>query len=123
MKDDFSGINIVPLVDIMLVLITIVLVTANFMVRGMIPVNLPKASAEASTVKESVVLDITPEGAVYYLGEAVLLEDLPGKLAEVSVDNPILLNADKDLTMQPFVSVVEVLKNNGYSKISIQTER
>jgi biopolymer transport protein ExbD len=123
MKDNFSEINVIPLVDIMLVLITIVLVTANFMVKGIIPVNLPEANAENPSIKESLQIDMTKEGNLYLNGVQVPIEDLPEMLALKDKNTPVLISADKQATIQPFVSAVEAIKNSGFTKVSIQTER
>ncbi len=123
MKDNFSEINVIPLVDIMLVLITIVLVTANFMVKGIIPVNLPEANAENPSIKESLQIDMTKEGNLYLNGVQVPIEDLPEMLAFKDKNTPVLISADKQATIQPFVSAVEAIKDSGFTKVSIQTER
>jgi biopolymer transport protein ExbD len=122
--EEFSGINVIPLVDIMLVLLTIVLITSNFMVRGIIPMNLPKSdSAAADTLKEAIVVEITKEAVILYNGALVDLSELPAVLADFDRDSRVIVSADKDLTLQPFVQVLDMLKNIGFSKISIQTER
>jgi biopolymer transport protein ExbD len=122
--EEFSGINVIPLVDIMLVLLTIVLITSNFMVRGIIPVNLPKSdSAAADTLKEVIVVEISKEGVIHYEGNILSLEDLSEKISSFPRDTQVILSADKELMLQPFVRVVDTLKNIGFSKISIQTER
>lgn len=123
MKDSFNEINVIPLVDIMLVLITIVLVTANFLERGIIPVNLPKANAENPSMNKTIVLDMTSNGTLFLEGKKVSLQTLPSKLADKDKNTPILISADKKANIQPFVSTVEVLKNGGFYKISIQTEK
>jgi biopolymer transport protein ExbD len=123
MKDNFSEINVIPLVDIMLVLITIVLVTANFMVKGIIPVNLPEANAENPSIKESLQIDMTKGGNLYLNGVQVPIEDLPEMLVFKDKNTPVLISADKQATIQPFVSAVEAIKDSGFTKVSIQTER
>ena len=123
-ESSFSGINIVPLVDIMLVLIVIVLITSNFMVRGLIPVNLPKSeSAAADTVKEVITIDMTSEGNIYFKEEPIMLSELASKLIDYDQDLQVIISADKELTLQPFVTVVDTLKSAGFMKISIQTEK
>jgi biopolymer transport protein ExbD len=122
--EEFSGINVIPLVDIMLVLLTIVLITSNFMVRGIIPMNLPKSdSAAADTMREVIVVEVSKDAQILYEGNPVELSDLPDKLAHYSRDLSVIVSADKQLTLQPFVLVVDTLKNAGFTKISIQTER
>lgn len=123
-NDGFSGINIVPLVDIMLVLLTIVLITSNFMVRGILPVNLPKSeSATADTVKEVILFEVTKEGDVFFKEQQIAIADIPMKLSGYDTELQVIVSADKDLTIQPFISVMDALKTSGFSKISIQTER
>ncbi len=123
-NDGFSGINIVPLVDIMLVLLTIVLITSNFMVRGILPVNLPKSeSASADTVKEVILFEVTKEGDVFFKEQQIAIADIPMKLSGYDTELQVIVSADKDLTIQPFISVMDALKTTGFSKISIQTER
>ncbi len=123
-NESFTGINIIPLVDIMLVLITIVLITSNFMVRGLIPVNLPRSeSAAADTIKEVISVGMTKDGLLYLQEEMVSLEELPFKLGAFDKGLPVIVSADRELTLQPFVSVVDTLKKTGFAKISIQTEQ
>ena len=123
MKDSFVEINIIPLVDIMLVLIVIVLITANFAARGMIPVNLPKADVEQNRTSEMLVVKMTLGGEIYLENKAMTLEELAVSLVTLDTERPVLVSADRDLTLQPFISLVELLRHNGFTRISIQTER
>lgn len=123
MKDEFTDINVVPLVDIMLVLIVIVLMTANFMVHGMLPVRPPKSESEAAEVSESVLIAMTATGELYYEKEPLTPEALEERLAEVDKARPVLLHADRDCTLQPFVTLVDKLKKLGFTAINVRTER
>jgi biopolymer transport protein ExbD len=123
MDNDFCSINIIPLVDIMLVLVTIVLITSNFMVRGLIPVSLPKSDSSGEIAKEVINVDMTADGAIYFKGEAASLYDLPIMLQNYDRELLVLINADKELTLQPFVTIVDVLKNCGFKRVSLQTEK
>ena len=122
-NESFSGINIIPLVDIMLVLLTIVLITSTFMVRGVIPVSLPKSDAAGELAKEVINIDMTVDGTVYFKGVPVVFSDLPILLAEYDRGLQVLINADKEMTLQPFVTMVDTLKSCGFTKVSIQTEK
>jgi len=123
MKDEFAEINVVPLVDIMLVLIVIVLVTANFMVQGMLPIKPPKSEAESAAMNDSVILSVTAAGDLYYERQPLPENELESRLSGVDTNRPVLISADKDLTLQPFVLLVDRLKKLGFTKISVQTER
>jgi biopolymer transport protein ExbD len=62
---EFSSINVIPLVDIMLVLLTIVLITATFVVQGSIPVQLPQAKASHEENLKGLFITITQEGTIF----------------------------------------------------------
>lgn len=123
MKDEFSEINVIPLVDIMLVLIVIVLITANFMISGALPVKPPKSETEQALAADSVRLTVNRAGELFYKDEAIALDDLEKLMTDVDRERPVLISADKDLTLQPFVSLLDRLKKLQFSKISLHTER
>lgn len=123
MKDEFVDINVVPLVDIMLVLIVIVLMTANFMVQGMLPVKPPQSDTDSSPLSESIVLSISAVGDMYYERKPLPPEQLETRLQGLDTERPVLINADRDLTLQPFVTLLDRLKKLGFTKISVQTEQ
>lgn len=61
---EFKDINVIPLVDIMLVLLTIVLITATFVVQGSIPVQLPTAKSQESKQLKGIEIVITKDGNI-----------------------------------------------------------
>ena len=123
MEDEISAINVIPLVDIMLVLITIVLITSNFMVRGLIPVSLPKSQADGGIVKEVINIDMTSDGSIYFKEEKIAFSELSDRLYGYDKELQVLISADKDMAIQPFVTVMDTLKSGGFTKVSIQTEK
>ncbi len=58
-EKEFNYINVIPLVDVMLVLLTIVLTTSTFIASGMINVSLPKASAEHKEILKIKLYPLT----------------------------------------------------------------
>lgn len=122
MKDSFAEINIVPLVDIMLVLLVIVLMTANFMVNGMIEVKLPQSSEAIKTaVDEMICIEVAESGVILYEGATLDASMLAEALQGADRNSQVVVRADRNLTLQPFVSLLDILKKNGFTKISIQT--
>lgn len=122
MKDSFAEINIVPLVDIMLVLLVIVLMTANFMVNGMIEVKLPQSSEASKTaVDEMICIEVAESGVILYEGATLDASMLAEALQGADRNSQVVVRADRNLTLQPFVSLLDILKKNGFTKISIQT--
>ncbi len=119
---EFKDINVIPLVDIMLVLLTIVLITATFVVQGSIPVQLPTAKSQESKQLKGIEIVITKDGNILFEGKKVDLDEFERILSGMSRDTNIKLLADKDASVQSLVSVLDVLKRLNFAKVSIRTE-
>ncbi|KAF2990032.1 biopolymer transporter ExbD [Methylocystis sp. MJC1] len=119
----FESINVVPLVDIMLVLLTIVLTTASFISAGRIPVSLPQASKPDYEKHKEAIIEIAAGGEIYFEGEAVSITALETRLVERPSQTPVLVRADRGSKFQSFVDVADVLKRLKITKVGIQTER
>ena len=112
----------IPFIDIMLVLLTIVLTTATFIANGTIPVNLPKAE-QSTTEGRGLTIEIDQAGKVYYQGKECSVSSLHAALSSESRETPLLIRADRAVALQSFVDVLGVVKELGFSKMSLQTER
>jgi biopolymer transport protein ExbD len=124
MMDDkgFDSINVIPLVDVMLVLLTIVLTTSTFIAVGAIPVTLPKATAAVSEQCKSTTISIDKNGRLFLDAEPESLESMRTKLGGKERDLPVVVRADRTIALQIFVDVMDVVKTLGFQKISLQTE-
>lgn len=118
----FESMNMVPFIDIMLVLLTIVLTTSSFIASGRIPVNLPQASASEPDTRQTETIEIDAAGAIYFGGETVSTDALKTRLTAIDKETPVLLRADKTVALQRFIDVADVLKQLGFSKVAVQTE-
>ncbi|WP_457599830.1 ExbD/TolR family protein [Hydrogenivirga sp.] len=117
---EFDYINVIPLVDIMLVLLTIVLTTATFIVQGEIPVNLPSAqSGEERRTYHAVRITIKEDGRVFLEDREVHLTQLREELRSLSRDTTVNLRADRKAEIESFVRVMDVLNSLGFKKISL----
>lgn len=123
MKDSFSEINVVPLVDIMLVLIVIVLITANFMAQGMVNVELPRSESEQHMEAETLRLEVDASGIIFMEKHKVSLAELGTMLRGINRERPVLISADKNLTLQPFISLIDELKKFGFKEIGVHTAK
>lgn len=121
-EKEFSSMNVIPLVDIMLVLLTIVLITATFVVQGSIPVNLPKASQKQEEVIRSLEIVLTKEGRFFFEGREVSLRELEEILKNLDPSARISIAGDKDANLQNLVSLLELLKKYKFERVSIRTE-
>ena len=121
-EKEFDYINMIPFIDVMLVLLTIVLTTSTFAVTGIIPVELPKVAGKHETATAAHVVAIDKQGAVFYQGRPVNLRELKTSIASVPRQTPILIKADKDIHLQGFIEVLDLVKSGGFKKVSVQTE-
>ena len=116
----FETMNVIPFVDIMLVLLTIVLITSSFIVNGRIPVNLPQASQSVAEADTSTMIELDRGGTLYLNGKAVTLEALRGDLEPLGRENSFVIRADREVTLQHFVDVVDLLKQMNFKKVAVQ---
>ncbi|HBT96914.1 MAG TPA: biopolymer transporter ExbD [Desulfobulbaceae bacterium] len=123
-EKEFDYLNIIPLVDVMLVLLTIVLTTSTFIATGGIKVELPKAkAAESLADSRPRTVTIGPDGRLWLDGDETSLEALTSLLTPLGRETPILVRADKNLALQAFVDVFSLIKQLGFSHLSLQTEQ
>ena len=121
-EKEFDYINVIPLVDVMLVLLTIVLTTSTFIATGVMPVELPKASRNQEDILKNQTIEIDREGHIYLNSQPLLLDDLRIVLRSLDKSIPILIRADKNINLQSFVDVLDIVKNLGFKKVGLQTE-
>ncbi|MCH5323479.1 MAG: biopolymer transporter ExbD [Helicobacter sp.] len=120
-----DSINIVPFIDIMLVLLVIVLTSATFIAQGKIPITLPKSEGSQKIDKplKEVEITINAKGE-YFLDKTPLsLESLKQEVLKLPQDSPILLRGDSKSAFESFISVVGVLQESGRMNIDIQVQR
>jgi len=122
-EKEFDYINVIPLVDVMLVLLTIVLTTSTFIATGMISVSLPKASEAKVEMLERQIITIDQSGVIYFNSTKVALEELGTKIRDIDKNTPLIVRADKDVALQIFVDVLDIVNSRGFKKVAIQTER
>ncbi len=121
-EKEFDYINVIPLVDVMLVLLTIVLTTSSFIAGGMIPMDLPKAQRSAGDVLKTQMVEIDRAGQIYLNARPVSLLELKTDLAGMNRKVPVLIRADRSIHLQNFVCVLDVVKTLDFNRVSLQTE-
>jgi biopolymer transport protein ExbD len=119
----FDQINVIPFIDIMLVLLVMVLTTATFIKQGVIPVNLPDASSsDKKEQKKEVTVYVNDKGELFFDKNKVDLATLEEKLSQVSKEQTVILRSDKESRFQDFVSVMDILKKLGHEQLYIVTK-
>ena len=118
-----DGLNIVPFIDIMLVLLAIVLSISTFIAQGKIAVDLPSAkNAQQDKEDEKKVSVVIDKDNKFFIDDAEILEDeLKDKLNAVDIKTLIELKSDKNAKFDSFVKVIDILKEKGHENFAIQT--
>ena len=122
-EKSFDSMNIVPLVDVMMVLLTIVLMTSTFIASGAIPVQLPSAAQKAGAVLKAATITIDRRGGLYLESVPTTLKDLGEKLGGLEKTIPVQVRADRSIALQDCVDVLDLLSARGFKRVSLQTER
>jgi biopolymer transport protein TolR len=121
---NLSEINIVPLVDVILVLLLIFMLTAPLMYRG-IDVNLPKSSGKPTAVEERVVLTVTKDQTIYINDKPVALGAVEQALRDLfknRQDKTLYLRADQALQYGLVVETMDRVRRAGIEKLGMVTE-
>ncbi len=128
--DVMSDINVVPLVDIVLVLLIIFMVTTSQIVHQVIQVDLPEAAHGGEVIDRTLALVIDPEGSLWLDGERVLLSDLnsliPALKIEAEADGGSLqavIAADRATAHGEVVRLIDTIKGLGVTSFAINIER
>jgi biopolymer transport protein ExbD len=121
-EKEFDYINMIPFIDVMLVLLTIVLTTSTFVATGVIPVELPRVTGKHERALKNTLVEIDRRSIIYYGGKAVTLVMLRNEIQGLPRDTPVLVRADRSVPLQSFVDVMDTIKTLGFGKVSLQTE-
>jgi biopolymer transport protein TolR len=119
-----AEINIIPLVDVTLVLLLIFMLTAPLMYRG-IDVNLPKTAGKPTAVEERMILTVTKEQTIYINDKPVALGALEQTLRDLfknRQDKTLYLRADQALQYGLVVETMDRVRRAGIEKLGMVTE-
>ena len=124
--DVIADINVVPLVDIILVVLIIFMVTAPMFIRPSINVNLPKAASGDQTTPSKLNISLTADGKINLNGTFVDEKTVQAKAAEELATNPnvqAIISADKDTPHGQVIGVLDAVKSVGVKKFAISIEK
>jgi len=122
-KQRFDKMNVVPFIDIVLVLLVIVLATSTFVKNKAIKVDIPSASSKKSEDKKSIHISIDKNGKYFYAKEELPLDVIKEKLLKLNPKKDLIsLHMDKTSAFKYFVSIIDILKSKGFENISIITK-
>lgn len=123
--DIIIGINVTPLVDVILVLLIIFMLTANLIARPSIEVELPEAATGQSVEPTTLALTLTKEGELFLNGaptdEAALRAYIP-ELAKADTKVQAVIAADKEVSHGRVVWLIDLVRNLGIFKFALNIE-
>ncbi|KGQ70379.1 TonB system transport protein ExbD [Chelonobacter oris] len=119
----FDEINIIPFLDIMLVLLAIVLVTASFISQGKIQVNVPKASSSVTMKADDLakLLTVTENGELYYNDKPISKEALAEEIGRWDKTQKVTLKVDAATEFQQFVDITDIFSKYEIKNVAIVT--
>ncbi len=123
MEREVNQINVIPLVDVMLVLLVIVLTTATFISTGQIPVNLAKAKEAGDRKDVPVVVTLTANGELFLNDRPIPADGLKTVLLAHPRESLVVVRADKVTLLERFVSVVDEIRGLGFQSVSLEVVR
>lgn len=122
-RDDEPEINLVPLIDVILVMIIFFVVTATFDARSVIRLELPRADGEQVDAAQPLLVLVNAQGR-YFVGDREVLRDdvesLKATIREVAGDDrerPVMLRADARTPWQAIVTAYDALGQLGFRRI------
>lgn len=121
-----AEINMVPLIDVALVLLIIFMIMTPLLVRSQLQINLPKAKAAERTPKDqrSIDVEVSKDGA-YSVGRKIVTADaLEAEIKSLMYDpeqQPLLIQADREAKVDHLVVVLDLARKLGLTKVGVGT--
>lgn len=122
-----ESINVLPFIDIMLVLLCIVLITASFISSGVIKVVLPEANASIpitpSSGQSKIEITINENGEFFFNSEPVNFYTLLLRLDYLRREDMIIIRADRSSRFENFIELIDALKERSLENVSIAAQK
>ncbi len=124
--EEITGINVTPLVDVVLVLLVIFMVTANFIVRETVEVDLPRAASGGETVQGLVNVVLDKDAKVYFDGVEVSEKELLRRIDDAlkqDKDTRAVVSADQSLNYGKVMRLIDLVKGQGIAKFALNIQK
>jgi biopolymer transport protein ExbD len=119
-------INMVPFIDVVLVLLIVFMVLTPFLVQQQLKINIPQSVAGHVAPDRPIVITVQGEGSVGINGRPIAVNQLEEELralAKADSNRPVVIQADEDIALQRVVSIMDIVKRANISKLGISVEQ
>jgi biopolymer transport protein ExbD len=120
------GINVTPMVDVVLVLLVIMMVSAVYIVSQSLKVELPKTATSDGAANSPLIVTVTKAGAYLFNQKPIEEGQLRGEFRKAKAKNAeaaLVLTADHDALHGDVVHVIDLAKVEGITKFAITVDR
>jgi len=124
--DPIAEINIVPFVDIILVVLIIFMITTPLIVKPSINITLPKAASGDDTTPSLLNVSIDPDGQATLNGKPVTDSDIKSLSAAALAENPevqAIISADQGVPHGRVIAIMDAVKSAGIKRFAISIDR
>jgi len=121
-SEEINGINVTPLVDIMLVLLIIFMIATKLDQPGAIDVQLPRAATATEIQSSTLAIVVHRDGSMHLDGAMATLAAIEAAATRSAPDGQALVSADKGVDYERVVAVMDALRKGGVSKLALPTE-
>ena len=124
--EPIADINIVPFVDIILVVLIIFMVTTPFIMKPSININLPKAASGSDTTPSQLTITVTSTGEALLNGKAAKDAEIGNYAVKAASEKPdiqAIISADKDVPHGRVVGLIDIVKTAGIKKFAITIDK
>ena len=121
-----DSLNLIPFIDIMLVLLVIVLTSASFVVRSQIQVDVPRleeTQGQNTQKKETHSITIDKEGHFFLDDKPLSLNELKAQVEQLERDTQVFIRSDRQSDLEFFLEVTTMLRDVGIYDVYVTTEQ
>ena len=121
-RERFDRINIVPFVDIVLVLLVMVLATATFVQENRHRIDLPESNGTSAPSAPAIRIAVDANGSYFYRGKRIGWDALGRTIKAMDSNTSLLLRTDRRAPFGAFFRLIEAIKARQITQVSIATE-
>ena len=114
-----AEINMIPLIDVALVLVIIFMVITPFLLRSQIEVNVPKSTATSQAAESPLEVTVTKSGHLFIQARQLSWDELEQEMGRRVKSKSILIHADKNVPLDKIVKIMDIAKKLKIGKLGI----